>query len=126
MDAVTNTAANAVNNNVKVLAASGDQMVAEAFRQANPDVLPVYPITPQTIIVEEFDRYVAQGRVHTEFVPVESEHSAMAAAIGASSAGASAANAVTPKPLRTFAAAMAAAPAAEPFRKSRREICIQI
>lgn len=88
MDAVTNTAANAVNNNVKVLAASGDQMVAEAFRQANPDVLPVYPITPQTIIVEEFDRYVAQGRVHTEFVPVESEHSAMAAAIGASSAGA--------------------------------------
>jgi pyruvate ferredoxin oxidoreductase alpha subunit len=73
---------------VTVLAASGDQMVAEAFRQANPDVLPVYPITPQTIIVEEFDKFVADGKVHTEFVPVESEHSAMAAAIGASSAGA--------------------------------------
>ncbi len=75
-------------NNIKVMAASGDQMVAEAFRQANPDVLPVYPITPQTIIVEEFDRFVAEGRIHTEFVPVESEHSAMAAAIGASAAGA--------------------------------------
>ncbi len=73
---------------VTVLASSGDQMVAEAFRQANPDVLPVYPITPQTIIVEEFDKFVAQGKVHTEFVPVESEHSAMAAAIGASAAGA--------------------------------------
>ncbi len=73
---------------VTVLAGSGDQMVAEAFRQANPDVLPVYPITPQTIIVEEFDKFVAEGRVHTEFVPVESEHSAMAAAIGASAAGA--------------------------------------
>lgn len=76
------------DKNIKVLAASGDQMVAEAFRQANPDVLPVYPITPQTIIVEEFDKFVAEGRVHTEFVPVESEHSAMAAAIGASAAGA--------------------------------------
>lgn len=76
------------NNKVTVMAASGDSMVAEAFRQANPDVLPVYPITPQTIIVEEFDRFVAEGRIHTEFVPVESEHSAMAAAIGASAAGA--------------------------------------
>lgn len=75
-------------NKQTVMAASGDQMVAEAFRQANPDVLPVYPITPQTIIVEEFDKFVADGKVHTEFVPVESEHSAMAAAIGASSAGA--------------------------------------
>lgn len=73
---------------VTKLAASGDQMVAEAFRQAKPDVLPVYPITPQTIIVEEFDKFVAQGKVHTEFVPVESEHSAMSAAIGASAAGA--------------------------------------
>ena len=70
------------------LATSGDQMVAEAFRQAKPDVMPCYPITPQTIIVEEYDKFVAQGKVHTEFVPVESEHSAMAAAIGASAAGA--------------------------------------
>ena len=38
-------------NKQTVMAASGDQMVAEAFRHANPDVLPVYPITPQTIIV---------------------------------------------------------------------------
>ncbi len=73
---------------VKVLATSGDQMVAEAFRQAKPDVMPCYPITPQTIIVEEYDKYVANGLVHTEYVPVESEHSAMAAAIGASAAGA--------------------------------------
>lgn len=73
---------------VTVLASSGDEMVAHAFRQAKPDVMPCYPITPQTIIVEEYDKFVAEGLVHTEFVPVESEHSAMAAAIGASAAGA--------------------------------------
>jgi pyruvate ferredoxin oxidoreductase alpha subunit len=47
-----------------------------------------YPITPQTTIVEEFAKFVANGRVHTEYVTVESEHSAMSACIGASAAGA--------------------------------------
>lgn len=71
-----------------VVASSGDLMVAEAFRQAKPDVLAAYPITPQTIIVEEYSKFVAEGRVHTEFVAVESEHSAMSASVGASAAGA--------------------------------------
>jgi pyruvate ferredoxin oxidoreductase alpha subunit len=72
----------------KVVATTGNTMVAEAFRQSAPDVVPAYPITPQTTIVEEFAKFVAQGRVHTEYVTVESEHSAMSAAIGASAAGA--------------------------------------
>ena len=72
---------------VTVLAATGNQMVAEAFRQAAPDVLAAYPITPQTTIVENFAKYVADGRVHTEFVAVESEHSAMSASVGAAAAG---------------------------------------
>jgi pyruvate ferredoxin oxidoreductase alpha subunit len=72
----------------KTVAATGNIMVAEAFRQSAPDVVPAYPITPQTTIVEEFAKYVAQGRVHTEYVTVESEHSAMSACVGASAAGA--------------------------------------
>ncbi|MDR0888637.1 MAG: hypothetical protein LBM21_01925 [Coriobacteriales bacterium] len=70
------------------LAATGNLMVAEAMRQADPDVVSAYPITPQTTIVEAYAKYVADGRVHTEFVPVESEHSAMSSCIGASAAGA--------------------------------------
>jgi pyruvate ferredoxin oxidoreductase alpha subunit len=72
----------------KTVATTGNIMVAEAFRQSAPDVVPAYPITPQTTIVEEFAKYVAQGRVHTEYVTVESEHSAMSACVGASAAGA--------------------------------------
>lgn len=72
----------------KTLAATGNQMVAEAMRQCSPDVMAAYPITPQTTIVEEFAKYVANGRVHTEYVTVESEHSAMSACVGASAAGA--------------------------------------
>ena len=72
----------------KVVATTGNIMVAEAFRQCAPDVVPAYPITPQTTIVEEFAKYVAQGRVHTEYVTVESEHSALSACVGASAAGA--------------------------------------
>ncbi|MCL2807769.1 MAG: pyruvate ferredoxin oxidoreductase [Coriobacteriia bacterium] len=74
--------------NVTVLGATGNQMVAEAFRQAAVDVLPAYPITPQTTMVEGYSKFVADGRVHTEYVAVESEHSAMSASIGASAAGA--------------------------------------
>jgi pyruvate ferredoxin oxidoreductase alpha subunit len=70
------------------LATTGNALVAEAFRQCAPDVVAAYPITPQTAIVEDFAKFVAQGRVHTEYVTVESEHSAMSASIGASAAGA--------------------------------------
>ncbi len=72
----------------KTVATTGNSVVAEAFRQCAPDVVAAYPITPQTTIVEEFAKIVAQGRVHTEYVTVESEHSAMSACIGAAAAGA--------------------------------------
>ena len=72
----------------KTVAATGNIMVAEAMRQCAPDMMAAYPITPQTTIVEEFAKYVADGRVHTEYVTVESEHSAMSACVGASAAGA--------------------------------------
>ena len=72
----------------KTIAATGNSVVAEAFRQCAPDVVAAYPITPQTTIVEEFAKFVAEGRVHTEYVTVESEHSALSASIGASAAGA--------------------------------------
>ncbi|MRR10947.1 pyruvate ferredoxin oxidoreductase [bacterium] len=72
----------------KTLAATGNTVVAEAMRQCKPDVMAAYPITPQTTIVEEFAGFVAKGRVHTEYVTVESEHSAMSACVGASAAGA--------------------------------------
>ncbi len=58
------------------------------MRQINPDVVAAYPITPQTEIVQIFSSFVADGDVDTEFVTVESEHSAMSATIGASAAGA--------------------------------------
>ena len=72
----------------KTVAATGNVLVAEAMRQCAPDMMAAYPITPQTTIVEEFAKFVAQGRVHTEYVTVESEHSAMSACVGASAAGA--------------------------------------
>jgi pyruvate ferredoxin oxidoreductase alpha subunit len=58
-----------------------------AMRQINPDVVPAFPITPSTQVVEDFSQFVADGRVQTEFITVESEHSAMSACIGASIAG---------------------------------------
>lgn len=67
---------------------TGAQAAAEAMRQINPDVVIAYPITPQTPIVEHFAEFVANGLVDTETIPVESEHSAMSAAVGASAAGA--------------------------------------
>lgn len=78
-----------------MFSATGNQMVAEAFRQVNPDVMAAYPITPQTTIVEAYDKFVADGRVTTEYVPVESEHSALSACIGASAAGARVATATS-------------------------------
>jgi pyruvate ferredoxin oxidoreductase alpha subunit len=67
---------------------TGGEAVAEAMRQVDPDVVPVYPITPQTPIIQTFAKFVANGRTHAEIVNVESEHSAMSAAIGAALAGA--------------------------------------
>jgi pyruvate ferredoxin oxidoreductase alpha subunit len=58
------------------------------MRQINPDVVAAYPITPQTSTVQKFSEFVADGQVDTEFVTVESEHSAMSACVGASAAGA--------------------------------------
>ena len=66
----------------------GDDAVAEAMRQINPDVVAAYPITPQTLIVEKFAEFVADGIVDTEMIHVESEHSAMSACVGAAAAGA--------------------------------------
>ncbi|MEM0448526.1 MAG: pyruvate ferredoxin oxidoreductase [Methanomassiliicoccales archaeon] len=70
------------------VAMNGDQAIALAWKQINPDVVAAYPITPQTIIVEAFSEYVADGLVDTEYVCAESEHSAMSMCIGASAAGA--------------------------------------
>src|SRR6059036_3406353 len=67
---------------------TGGEAAAHAMRQIDPDVVPVYPITPQTPIIQAFAKFVADGRAHAELVDVESEHSAMSAAIGSALAGA--------------------------------------
>ena len=67
---------------------SGNEAVAYAIRQVNPDVMPAFPITPSTEIPQMVSAYIANGEIDTEFIPVESEHSAMSAAIGAEAAGA--------------------------------------
>jgi len=72
----------------KYMPLDGANAVSQAMRQINPDVVAAYPITPQTAVVQNFSQYVADGIVGTEFVPVESEHAAMSACIGASAAGA--------------------------------------
>ncbi len=68
-------------------AMDGNAATAEAMRQINPDVVAAYPITPQTATVQAFSQFVADGEVDTEFVRVESEHSALSACIGAAAAG---------------------------------------
>ncbi len=67
---------------------SGNEAVAYAIKQINPDVMPAFPITPSTEIPQYVANYIANGQIDTEFIHVESEHSAMSAAIGASAAGA--------------------------------------
>lgn len=67
---------------------SGNEAAAIAMKQINPDVVAAFPITPSTEIPQYFSTYVDNGLVDTVFVPVESEHSAMSAVIGAESAGA--------------------------------------
>lgn len=66
---------------------SGNEAVAIAMKQINPDTVAAYPITPSTEIPQYFSNFVANGEVSTEFIAVESEHSAMSACIGAAAAG---------------------------------------
>ena len=67
---------------------SGNEATAIAMKQINPDVVAAFPITPSTEIPQYFSTFVSNGEVDTEFVAVESEHSAMSATIGAEAAGA--------------------------------------
>ena len=67
---------------------SGDEAVAMGARLARPHVISAYPITPQTVVVERLSDYVEDGSLKAEFMHVESEHSAMSAAMGVSSVGA--------------------------------------
>lgn len=70
------------------LAVTGNQAVALAMKQIDPDVVAAYPITPQTDVVQTFAEYVADGVAKANYVTVESEHSAMSACIGSACAGA--------------------------------------
>ncbi|MCE5254915.1 MAG: pyruvate ferredoxin oxidoreductase [Actinomycetia bacterium] len=74
--------------NTETLAVTGNEAAAEAMRQIDPDVVCAYPITPQTEVVQLYAQMVADGKVSSEFVTVESEHSAMSAVIGAAAGGA--------------------------------------
>ncbi len=71
----------------KVVAVTGNEAGAEALRQVNPDVCGAYPITPQTDMMQRFSSFVSNGKVDTEVILVESEHSSMSACIGAAAAG---------------------------------------
>lgn len=67
---------------------SGNEAVSHAIKQINPDVMPAFPITPSTEIPQYVSTFIANGEIDTEFIPVESEHSSMSAAVGASASGA--------------------------------------
>jgi pyruvate ferredoxin oxidoreductase alpha subunit len=71
----------------QVVAVTGNEAVANALRQVNPDVCAAYPITPQTEMMQRFATFVSNGKVKTELILVESEHSSMSACVGASAAG---------------------------------------
>jgi len=73
---------------IATVAVTGNEAAAEAMRQIDPDVVCAYPITPQTEVVQLYAQMVADGKVSSEFVTVESEHSAMSAVIGSAAAGA--------------------------------------
>lgn len=71
----------------KVVAVTGNEAVANALRQVDPDVCGIYPITPQTDMMQRYASFISNGKVSTEPILVESEHSSMSACIGASAAG---------------------------------------
>ncbi len=77
------------------LGLTGGEAIAYAFKQMDIDVFSMYPITPQTPIIESFSRFVANGEVDTEVIRTESEHSALSATVGASAAGARAVTATS-------------------------------
>lgn len=70
-----------------VRALTGNDAVALAFKQVDPHLTAAYPITPQTELMHKFAEYVAEGEVRTEYINVESEHSAMSVVLAASAAG---------------------------------------
>lgn len=72
----------------KYVGLTGNEAVATAFMQARPHVASAFPITPQTEMMHKFSDFVANGAVDTEMILVESEHSAMSAAVGSAAAGA--------------------------------------
>lgn len=72
---------------MKKLVLGGNDAVAYAVKQSKVDVVSAYPITPQTSIIEKVASFIASGEINTKFIRVESEHSAMAAAMGASASG---------------------------------------
>jgi len=74
-------------NNMTKKVMTATEAISEAVKLAKPKVIPVYPITPMTTVAEHIADYVANGELDTEYIRVESEHSAMSAAIGASSTG---------------------------------------
>ena len=67
---------------------SGNEAVAWGARLARPHVIAAYPITPQTVVIERLAEWVAEGQLGSEFLHVESEHSALSACMGASALGA--------------------------------------
>jgi pyruvate ferredoxin oxidoreductase alpha subunit len=71
----------------EIVAVTGNEAVANALKQVNPDVCAAYPITPQTEMMQRFSSFVSNGKVKTEIILVESEHSSMSACVGASAAG---------------------------------------
>jgi pyruvate/2-oxoacid:ferredoxin oxidoreductase alpha subunit len=73
---------------MKRLLLSGNTALSYAVKQLDVDVISAYPITPQTTMVEKISEYVANGELNAEFIPVESEHSALTAALAASASGA--------------------------------------
>jgi len=73
---------------MKKILLSGNTSLSYAVKQLDVDVISAYPITPQTTMVEKLSEYVANGELDAEFIPVESEHSALTAALAASAAGA--------------------------------------
>ncbi len=75
-----------IKQNFKAI--TGNQAASESMRQINPDVVAAYPITPQTSIMETFAQFIADGRVDTELIRVESEHSSLSACVGSAASGA--------------------------------------
>ena len=78
----------ATKTDSKIMILTGNHAASNAVKLCKPDVIAAYPVTPQTQLVEELNRFRAEGEIDAEFVDVESENSAMAVCIGASNAGA--------------------------------------